>query len=738
MARCKSQKVAYVVFRGYTSGVYNSWKETQEQVHGYPGNNYRGFTVAEGGRKRAEDEFKKFLDGFRHVDDLPTKAQNSLRQEETERSDPSPIADAPYTKMSLFHDAPRISKRKRTSTNGKQILSKEAVTSHRIKEPVSNGEHKSVEPALGRSGPDNSSCMTGPGKVNNKITNGGSSSTCDVIFLDTSDDNGTSWTTGSGKANGKIEDQGSSSKCDVILLDESDEDKAEAEFNDASLDEFLTNAWPAPNATEPPLCKEQADLVSLILSGRNTFYTGSAGCGKSTVLKAFVRQLRDAGKRVHIVAPTGRAALDINGSTTWTFAGWTPDHMKRPLSILLRNARGKFVRKRLQSTDVLVIDEISMVENHHFERLNAIMKEARESSAPFGGIQIIVTGDFCQLPPVKPFAYCYLCGNTLQTDNEEIYTCAEHGKFLDTDKWAFKSKAWAECNFAHVNLTSIHRQSDLEFIRILERCRLGKPLFSADRDILLRHACDTQNAVRLFPTREKVRELNDREFRLLTTPIQPFDSHDDFKWNEEHPQLNSKGETRPDGHLRALDEHRFEPTIRLRKDMQVVLLVNLDLGLGLVNGSQGVIVDFAPHSDERLLEQVGEHKDYKDRQMKSFISHNKDLKIWPVVRFTNGVERIILAHCTVNELGDTKPYSLLSRTQIPLAAAWAMTVHKSQGMTLSRVIVDLARSFEAGQEYVALSRAKSLDGLKVLRLGNFDRGADNEVKEFLREKFGIL
>ncbi|KAF2000687.1 hypothetical protein P154DRAFT_192937 [Amniculicola lignicola CBS 123094] len=93
--------------------------------------------------------------------------------------------------------------------------------------------------------------------------------------------------------------------------------------------------------TEPILCKEQADLVELILSGANVFYTGSAGCGKSTVLKAFVRRFKERGMRVDIVAPTGRAALDINGSTTWTYAGWTPDAHKKPLKKLKEAAHGK-------------------------------------------------------------------------------------------------------------------------------------------------------------------------------------------------------------------------------------------------------------------------------------------------------------------------------------------------------------------------------------------------------------
>ncbi len=179
---------------------------------------------------------------------------------------------------------------------------------------------------------------------------------------------------------------------------------------------------------EPTLCPEQAELVDLILSGRNVFYTGSAGCGKSTVLKAFVKRFEAQRRKVNIVAPTGRAALDINGSTTWTYAGWTPDSHKKPLKELRKAAHGKFVRQRLQETHVLVIDEISMVENLHLERLNAVMKEARGSDAAFGGVQLVVTGDFCQLPPVKPFGHCIECGRELIKNRQETeYKCRMHG-----------------------------------------------------------------------------------------------------------------------------------------------------------------------------------------------------------------------------------------------------------------------------------------------------------------------
>lgn len=152
-----------------------------------------------------------------------------------------------------------------------------------------------------------------------------------------------------------------------------------------------------PVDPEPDLCAEQRALVDIILSGQSVFYTGSAGCGKSTVLKAFVKELRDKrGKDVRIVAPTGRAAVDIGGQTVHAYAGITPDSMKLPLLDLKQRAWGKVLYKRLTKTDVLVIDEISMVENHFLERLSEMLKTARGSDLPFGGVQVVFLGDFYQ------------------------------------------------------------------------------------------------------------------------------------------------------------------------------------------------------------------------------------------------------------------------------------------------------------------------------------------------------
>lgn len=494
----------------------------------------------------------------------------------------------------------------------------------------------------------------------------------------------------------------------------------------------------------PALCQEQAELVELVARGHNVFYTGSAGVGKSTVLRHIVRRLKGMGLRVQTVAPTGRAALDISGSTLWTFAGWIPDDMKKSLRVLEEEAHRKQVWRRLANTDVLVIDEISMIENHIFERLNRIMKSARSPNEkarlwakPFGGVQLVVLGDFCQLPPVQPFRCCMECGKETVRVEGQKYTCIDHGTFLDKDKWAFRSVAWRESQFLHINLRSIHRQHDPRFIAILEKCRLGNPLSAQDKELLLNHECDTTGAVKLYPLKASIREENMMNFNRLKSPIRTFTCSDDFNWNKEHAHLkNMHQRVAQDGSLEALHHHRYEQKVELRTGMLVILLQNLDLKRELINGSQGTIVGFRPHTPTTISELTANKSGYQDRLLKDFVGRN-DVKGWPVVKFTTGAQRIIYADCAVNSLGDEQPYSLLSRTQIPLIAGWALTVHKAQGMTLSRVVVDLWYTFESGQDYVALSRARGLEGLKVTRLPKKEKSANAQVKEFLLQKFAI-
>jgi len=549
-------------------------------------------------------------------------------------------------------------------------------------------------------------------------------------------------------------------------------------------------------------------VVDLITSGKNVFYTGSAGTGKSTVLKAFVDRLKKEGKRIDIVAPSGIAAIAIGGTTVFAYAGWTPDKFKMSLEKLANAGHGKNVKKRLCKTDVLVIDEISMVESDLLVRLDHLMRRARhgwrphkddepsrsphKGTLPFGGAQIVVTGDFCQLPPVKPFKYCLYCGgDELKgwTHNDGgVLKCQKcRREFEDRRKWAFASEAWTGCDFEYVELSKIHRQSDKRFIDLLQTCRDQKPLSRAQQDLLLTPKPDPVGAVKLMPTRAEVDRENSQQFRALAGRVLPFNCRDMFQWkNKEEVELKWKGEpkypSQPDGPLKALKDHRFEEHVDLKQGMLVILLVNLDFPAGLVNGSQGRIVSFEEYDPHKILvptkpqdspskssrrrrrspspdrhgrdllgrfkpghngmalsgpeEALGEFGALKNEEIHAFM-RAQTIKQWPIIEFTNGVKRTIYASCQLNQLGVEEPYSLLGRTQIPLLASWAITCHKSQGMTLSRVIVDLHNSFERGMVYVALSRARNLEGLKVVRLPKaLDMPGNEEVKVWLTEKFG--
>lgn len=240
--------------------------------------------------------------------------------------------------------------------------------------------------------------------------------------------------------------------------------------------------------------------------------------------------------------------------------------------------------------------------------------------------------------------------------------------------------------------------------------------------------------------------MNRENFNKLKTPTVDYHSIDDFNWNPQHEHLKQLSRRNTDGTLVACRDHRLEPEVILRVGMLVVLQVNLSISAGLCNGSQGIICGFEDY-DPKVLPRAkrkddmlppwqiinGDYAALREMQIARFRATK-----WPVVKFQNGKTRTIFANCMVNSYGK-EPYSLLHRTQIPLLPGWAISVHMSQGMTLNRVIVNLSNAFAEGQVYVALSRATSLEGLKIdgdsegLAVG---KGGNEDVREFLLEKFG--
>ncbi|KAI6798523.1 hypothetical protein KC332_g15937 [Hortaea werneckii] len=528
---------------------------------------------------------------------------------------------------------------------------------------------------------------------------------------------------------------------------------------------FSGAAFGSPPTIE--LDAQQQEAYDDAVAGRNLFITGAAGSGKATIIRMLISALQDRGKRVRICAPTGKAAEQIGGTTYHSFLKLNQGTNNNSIRQLEWKARASWLRPQLKDTDVLFIDEISMVQNEDLQRIDRMLRAARSSNEPFGGVQVIFCGDFLQLPPVEPFKHCLQCGRQREPmDSHHAYKCRLHGTVELTEKWAFQAPVWEEANMKHIFLFKVHRQNNDDFRDILFRLWLGKQLTSGEIRLLTDHNFTGIAPVKLYSTRREVTEENLKEIRKLPGRKVTYTALDEFLHNPDHLYLSRKGVTERNGkHLLALQNHKYDSYVELKLGMRVMLLTNLDVERGLVNGSVGTVVDFKLHDEAELLRPSQSHDDhyheaddrnerlvadstlmfgtspiqFRREQIKGFIDESSEAK-WPIVKFDNGLTRCIHAICDIQKLGDDEPYSLLTRTQLPLQAAYALTIHKSQGMTLGSVLVDVSRCFEPGQVYVALSRASTLEGLKVVGLTNgyaFPSG-NAEVHEFLWEKFPEL
>jgi ATP-dependent DNA helicase PIF1 len=413
----------------------------------------------------------------------------------------------------------------------------------------------------------------------------------------------------------------------------------------------------------PPLSAEQQEAVALALAGESFLITGGAGTGKSHTLKAVIAALKRARKCVAVVAPTGAAATLIDGVTIHSWAG-IGVHDAAEMPRLKKWNVGNVVR-----THVLVIDEISMVADHLFVFLDRICREAKKAlERPFGGVQLVCCGDFFQLPPVKA-RFCFECPQ------------------------------WGAAVRRVVNLSHSYRQgSDYEFADILSRVRVGMP---TQKDLATLASAKTASLpvepTRLYP----LRVATDAENATRLAQLE----------GAEHVYVASD-----EGRVEASPSWCTAPQrLALKLNAQVILLRNLEVEDGLVNGSRGVVVGFCARRN-RLLNWIDdgavlfEHcEDPRPRTGRL----EPDV---PIVQFANGRE-VEVPLCTWDSYTPEPECRFVGmRTQYPLLLGWAITVHKSQGMSLDRVDVHLAGCFERGMAYVALSRCRSLAGLHVTGL----------------------
>ncbi|CEP10115.1 hypothetical protein [Parasitella parasitica] len=438
---------------------------------------------------------------------------------------------------------------------------------------------------------------------------------------------------------------------------------------------------PIVSSTEftPDLSPEQKRVFDMVVRERKSlFFTGSAGTGKSVLLRAIIDKLRsEYGSRVAVTASTGIAACNINGCTLHSFGGIGLGTEKADELA----ARVEFNRKaseRWRETRVLIIDEISMVDADLFDKMDIIARRLRHSEQPFGGMQIVVTGDFFQLPPV----------------NKER-----------ASKFAFEAESWRTTIRQTFLLTQVFRQKDGTFVKILNEMRLG--LLSAEAVRIFKSLSRVPNVdgkfepTELYPLRHEVDDSNKRRLHELRGDEIEFKAIDE-------------------GDQRKLQQCIAPAVLQLKLHAQVMLLKNLDAEL--VNGSIGVIVGFVGRGDYRIkdvCEKLRTPQRKRDRNL-LFADRDTDSDIdmsvpWPVVKFANGKELVIERESWSVALPGGLDAS--RRSQLPLMLAWAISIHKSQGQTLDCVRVDLGKVFEKGQAYVALSRATSLEKLQIL---NFD------------------
>ena len=462
----------------------------------------------------------------------------------------------------------------------------------------------------------------------------------------------------------------------------------------------------------------QSSALDILKTGQNVFLTGSAGSGKTYTLNQYIDYLRARRVPVAVTASTGIAATHMNGTTihSWSGIGIKDELTDRDLSNL---SRKQFLADRLKDTAVLIIDEISMLHAKQINLVSQVLKHVRKNDKAFGGIQVVVAGDFFQLPPI---------GSKGETNRE---------------KFAFMSEAWLEAKFHICYLSEQHRQvseaanGGLDLDDILNQIRRQEVTFEA---IAALEATFDQNVdikrTRLYTHNLNVNSINDKELAALDGEMMRFTA-------------TSTGDSK-------LVE-TLKKTVRTQDDLVLkvgakVMFIKNNTELSVSNGTMGELIGFAAvkinddkdNSDD-LIEDDSEStendadKNTKGKGKKTTKDKDKpkvkkpSTQKMPVVRLNSGREVIAEPEEWIieDETGDV----LASYEQVPLCLAWAITIHKSQGMTLDAAEIDLSRTFELGQGYVALSRLKSLAGLQLLGMNDMSlqldplaRGAD---KRFL-------
>jgi ATP-dependent exoDNAse (exonuclease V) alpha subunit len=384
----------------------------------------------------------------------------------------------------------------------------------------------------------------------------------------------------------------------------------------------------------------QKDALEILKMGYNCYITGAAGSGKTHLLNEYIKFLKNKGVEVGVTASTGIAATHMGGTTihSWSGLGIRDELTEYDLEDLESK---KYLHDRFTNTDVLILDEISMIHHFRLDLIERIARHLKRNQLPFGGMQVILCGDFFQLPPVSRFG-----------EKES--------------QFAYKSETWKKLNLKICYLEEQFRHKDDKFIKILNGIRGGN--LSEESLLCLNSRNNACLKEGIEPTKLHTHNINDdtiNDIELNKLPGQIFTY-----------QMEDKGRKPL---VDALKKSCLAPEVlRLKKGARVMFVKN-NFEEGYANGTLGKVIECSNYG--------------------------------PKIMLTSG--KIIIPE-KVNWVIEDEGKVKATITQYPLRLAWAITVHKSQGMSLDAVEVDLSKSFEKGMGYVALSRVRTLEGLRLL------------------------